>query len=73
MSQKANHSGSFLINSKGDVIGMVVSAVKSSALCGGDQIVFSQGCFIIMEDALRWTTKVLAEEVAIVPEPTPET
>jgi len=66
-------SGSFLFNSKGEVVGMIVGAVKSiSAVVGGEEIIFSQGCFIIMEDALRWATKVLSEEVAVAPEPTPE-
>ena len=52
---------------------MIVGAVKSiSAVVGGEEIIFSQGCFIIMEDALRWATKVLSEEVAVAPEPTPE-
>ena len=62
-------SGSFMFNSKGEAVGIIVGAVKRSAASESGEIVFSQGCFILMEDALRWATKVLGEEVAIVPEP----
>lgn len=73
MSVSKGDSGSFMFNSKGEVVGMIVGAVTESTvpLTGG--VIFSEGCFIIMEDALRWAAKVLGEEVAIVPEPAPET
>ena len=74
MNVSKGDSGSFMFNSKGEVVGMIVGAVKSSAVVfGSDEIVFSQGCFIIMEDALRWASKALGEEVAIVREPAPAT
>jgi V8-like Glu-specific endopeptidase len=66
-------SGAFLLNSKGEVVGIIVGAVKSSAVVKGEKTIFNQGCFINMEDALRWATNVLGEKVAIVPEPMLET
>jgi hypothetical protein len=62
MSQKVI-LGRFLFNSKGEVVGMIVGAVKRSAVVGGEEI-FSKACFIITEDGLRWATKVLGEGVA---------
>jgi len=59
-------SGSFMFNSKGEAVGMLIGAVKSSAT---NAVLGSEGCFILMEDPLRWATKVLGEEVAIVPDP----
>ena len=58
-------SGSFIINGSCKVVGLLVGAVKEKKMFHEHGEVFSQGCFIAMDDALRWCSKVLGEPVEI--------
>lgn len=60
-------SGSFIVNGSGQVVGLLIGAVKSMKLItsDGQGEIFSQGCYVDIADALRWCSKVLGEEVDI--------
>jgi hypothetical protein len=61
-------SGLFIVNQSGEVVGMHIEVVKSMKLVAlsGEAEIFSPGYFVNIEDALRWATKMLGEEVEIV-------
>jgi len=46
--------------------GLLVGAVKSSAIVPTKFVIFSEGCFIMVADSLWWASKVLEEGVRIV-------
>lgn len=60
-------SGAFIMNGSGQVVGLLVGAVKSMRLVSpdGEGEVFSQACYIEIGEALRWCGKVLGEEVDV--------
>ena len=60
-------SGSFVFNTNGKVVGMLVGSIQATkAPMEGNRIVFMSAIYADIDDVLRWCSRVVGEEVRIV-------